>query len=382
MALNDEKLKLLSEAFRPHSPIKSPSAFVGRSVELNRVKESLHQHGLQIVVFGERGAGKTSLANVATADIRRVQVFCEEASTFEKIVKDIILEFQKLEPQKLVFDAVRGTVQFEGAILPADRLDGNSLRRILPKSDNLCIVLDELDRVQDDSVVPLLSELSKNLSTYQSNIKLVLIGVAKNVQQLLRGHQSNFRNLREVSLGPMTAEDVEEIVSRGSAVLGISFSRLVIDQIVELSDKYPYYVHLIATEAARSALNENSVLVDEGHLASGVIAAASDAHSSLRESYDLAIMSVKRSSIYRHTLWGLASLPRVAHTTHEIWMRTNQCVVHEGGKPVTLQNVGQTLKKLSSKDKGEVVTSPTYGHYGLSHPLMKGYIKLVMRRGE
>ena len=66
MQITPDQLNLLQTAFRPHSPIEDPNAFFGRDSERTCVLEALSQAGLQVVVYGERGCGKTSLVNVAT----------------------------------------------------------------------------------------------------------------------------------------------------------------------------------------------------------------------------------------------------------------------------------------------------------------------------
>ncbi len=377
MAITDAQRTLLNTAFRPHSPIEDPSSFVGRQKDLERVKDGIDLTGQQVVIFGERGAGKTSLANVATYNRQRIQVFCEENANFTTLAKHIVLEYQKIAPQRIAYDAVHDRVTVEGTVLPLGDLDGNSLRRILPQKEKICVILDELDRLKDKSVIKHLGELAKNISTYQSNITLIFVGVAETTANLLLGHQSNFRNLKEVPLDRMSVPELNGIIDHGEKVLSLKFNQTARNKIVEISDRLPYYIHLVATNAAKAALEANKIDVEEGEILRAVEYSAQDADSLLRDAYDHAILSVKRSQLYRQCIWALAKLPNTSHTVSEIAAGANEIASIENNNTVTVQAVGQALKTLASARKNSIVTAKIAGIYAFSHPLMKGYVKLI-----
>ena len=53
-----------SQVFVPASPIISKDLFAGRVRQLQKVIDVINQTGQHAILFGERGVGKTSLANV------------------------------------------------------------------------------------------------------------------------------------------------------------------------------------------------------------------------------------------------------------------------------------------------------------------------------
>jgi DNA polymerase III gamma/tau subunit len=52
------------EVFTPSAPIDNQALFAGRVNQLNRIIGAVSQRGQHAILFGERGVGKTSLANV------------------------------------------------------------------------------------------------------------------------------------------------------------------------------------------------------------------------------------------------------------------------------------------------------------------------------
>src|ERR1700722_19841264 len=54
----------ITEAFSPHSPIDAEELFAGRIDILNDIIDAVFQKGCHAIIYGERGVGKTSFANI------------------------------------------------------------------------------------------------------------------------------------------------------------------------------------------------------------------------------------------------------------------------------------------------------------------------------
>jgi hypothetical protein len=297
MTITAEQDALLGNAFRPHAPIVDEDSFIGRVTELARVKGALTKAGLHVVLYGERGSGKTSLANVATSHASRVQVFCEEDSSFASLLRDAALRYQQRDPEHVVYDATADSIAVRGAKFALNNLTGSTFLQIVG-AEPLCIIFDELDRIQKKIAISKLAELTKNAATYYSHLTLILVGVADTADGLLAGHMSNFRNLRQVQLGRMSEPELNGILDRGATILGITFEGDVRKDMIAICDQMPYYLHLLATSAATAALNRNSTTVTSDDLLEGTITSAEDVDQKLRDLYDVAILSEKGSQIY------------------------------------------------------------------------------------
>ncbi len=377
MSLSPETNALLQTAFRPHAPIEDPQSFAGREKEKARVMDAIEQRGLQVVIFGERGAGKTSLANVCTVNRKRVRVFCQENSTFQSLCSDVVMEYQKVAPAAFKFDALKGTVEVKGGVLPLHQLTGNLLRQIFPDDQSVCVILDEIDRLRDKSVVREIAELAKNFSTYKQNVTLILIGVATNADELLAGHASNYRNVRQVSLDRMKGDDLRAIICRGEAVLSVAVQDKVKHRIIEICDLLPYYLHLLASSSARHALSRGSKEVTEADLSEGIKAAAADADETLRTVYEHAILSKNKTEIYRQVLWALSELTWADYSVSHIAAAATRIADAEGTNGVSDATIGRALKKLTTSGKKEILIAKSSGFYRFRNPLMKGFVRLM-----
>lgn len=377
MPLTAEQETLLGTAFRPHAPIKDPRSFVGRKKELDSVREVIRLEGLHVILFGERGCGKTSLANIATDQHERLQVFCEESASFETLLRDAAMQYQALHPDVITYDAIEDSISVRGLTLPVNGLTGNSFLRILDPGAPLCIIFDELDRVIDKSLVRALAELAKNAATYHSHLTLVMVGASETAEELLAGHLSNFRNLRQIPLTRMMNNELREIIAKGASILGISFPEEVIKRLIQICDRMPYYLHLLATNAAKSALERASNAVSLEDLAKATIAAANDVDHSLRNTYETAILSEKGSSIYRRLIWAIADLEDVSCNVGAINDKANVIAQSEGQLPASPQALGARLKTLRSEAKKCIIRQVMPGVYKFSHPLMKGFVRLI-----
>ena len=75
----------VSGSFSPGAPIDKKSLFAGRTAQVISVIQAIVQRGQHVVLFGERGVGKTSLAavlyefltDVGPEDVEFVRVNCD-----------------------------------------------------------------------------------------------------------------------------------------------------------------------------------------------------------------------------------------------------------------------------------------------------------------
>src|SRR5205823_14119880 len=130
------RLAMVSQVFTPGAPVDSYELFAGRFEQVLDTVAAINQRGQHVVLHGERGVGKTSLANVMTeilmqqnVHLRAVMVNCSNADVFPGLWGNI---FELLE--------VGGAME----------MTPEGVRRVLEKlPTRSLIVIDELDRLNN-----------------------------------------------------------------------------------------------------------------------------------------------------------------------------------------------------------------------------------------
>jgi len=57
-------LQRVGEAFSPFHPIQVRDFFAGRVEQIGRIEQALRAGGQHVILYGDRGVGKTSLSNI------------------------------------------------------------------------------------------------------------------------------------------------------------------------------------------------------------------------------------------------------------------------------------------------------------------------------
>jgi len=91
----------ITNAFTPDTPIDSKELFAGRKSQVEKLISTISQKGAHAVLFGERGVGKTSLANsisdflvfAGIFNSLRARVNCANGMSFEEIWRHIFKQF-------------------------------------------------------------------------------------------------------------------------------------------------------------------------------------------------------------------------------------------------------------------------------------------------
>ncbi|MBN9003126.1 MAG: ATP-binding protein, partial [Rhizobiales bacterium] len=92
----------LQKTLSPTTPIRSSEHLRGRERKLEDIRRALVQPGRSIFVHGDRGVGKTSLAQTAafehqSASSSPIMIGCDATSTFGRIAQQITTKLLKLD---------------------------------------------------------------------------------------------------------------------------------------------------------------------------------------------------------------------------------------------------------------------------------------------
>jgi len=86
------------------------------------------------------------------------------------------------------------------------------------------------------------------------------------------------------------------------------------------------------------------------------------------------------TSVYQRIIWAMANLPKKGNNVAEITSQANKIKIEALDGDLTEKIVRSALKRLTSKEKGQLLSQPFPGIYSFTSPLMKGFVRLVRYR--
>ena len=246
------------------------------------------------------------------------------------------------------------------------------------------LIIDEYDRVGDAATHTRMAELVKAFSDSASSSKIVIVGVADSIRDLIGEHTSLSRSLAQIKLDRMGSDELADILRRGEARIGLTFRESVKRRVVSLADGFPHYVHLIALYASLRAIeplledpDRSSLRVGDEEYAAGVEEAIQNSEYTLIEGYDDAVITTRRrSDIYELILHAIAMGDEPVCQVQDIARHASTLA----GRELKAAQLSTALGRLTGDGKGEVLTKVRDGYYKFTNPLMRAYVRLLLDR--
>ena len=373
------------EVFTPHTPINHENLFKGRIVEVQQILSTLNTPGQHVLLYGDRGVGKSSLANIASKKLIEItgkQLIikrCSKSDNFSTLFDDLLMHCgidtsvsNRVQQQGIKFNPIEvgRAITKEGCL---NKLESPSWIHNKIKDSNVLMLIDEFDSIQDVDDKHKVAELIKLLSDSNSLCKLFVVGIAESAEELTAGHPSVQRCLREIKLNKMSQRELAEIINNGSKQLKISFSRDAKFRIIRLSSGYPHFTHLLALKAAELAIINEITDVGLDILNEAIEKSVSDCENSLRQSYEDTIQSSSTMVIYRKVLYATALCNTDFIRSSDIRFIYNIIFDDE----IIPQRLNQYLSNLVSNSNDKILRRITKGVYRFSDPRMSSYIRLI-----
>jgi energy-coupling factor transporter ATP-binding protein EcfA2 len=261
-------------AFTPSQPVADVRRLAGRTALIRRVIRSIEDQDLHVVLFGDRGIGKTSVLKVIQGLAERANylvhyVSCGQSATFSEVFRSL---------------AKRIPLLYDGASDPtAGNKDGDSsLADYLPDGDfsvsqltevfsriegtRILLILDEFDRSDVNEFRRAIGELIKNLSDSSIRVQLLIGGVAANLSELVAHVPSIRRNIVGIGVPNLDRDEVAEMVDIAEASGNVRFDAMARDRLTEVSAGLPYLVGLIGQHAVLEASDSGEAWIGKAHV--------------------------------------------------------------------------------------------------------------------
>lgn len=253
-------------AFTPAQPISDIEMFAGRRDELLSMIRAIEDHRFHVVVYGDRGIGKTSMLHIISYLAQKagylVRYFsCSEGSDFSSVFRTIAQDIP---------------IIYHGDTDPTSELaeNGGSLADLMPPGDltasqvselfakitgtRVLIMLDEFDRADSAQFRRWTAELIKNLSDRSTRVQLVIAGVAANLSELIEHIPSVRRNIFGLPVPNMRENEINDILEIGAKHSGIDYGADARARIALFANGSPYLANLLGQHAGLAAIDRGA----------------------------------------------------------------------------------------------------------------------------
>ncbi|MBU2541337.1 MAG: AAA family ATPase [Candidatus Omnitrophica bacterium] len=304
--------------FSPSTPIDKRSLFSGRDYQLDRVIDLIFARGQHSVIYGERGVGKTSLANIlqevleplAKHKILCSRVNCDISDSFSslwsKTLNNVSLIME--EPSIGFSQQSKETlVSLKDLVVKENGIKIEDIRKLQQIKDiSFVFIFDEFDRIKKGKVTALLADTIKMLSDYSIDVTIILIGVADSIEELVKEHASIDRSLVQILMPRMKSDELSGIINSAVQELKMSIDPKVKQEIVRLSQGLPHYTHLVGLAATRKALQSQRLNITDTDLFEGINDAINDAQQIIINAYTKATTSPRKDTLFKQVLFACA----------------------------------------------------------------------------
>ena len=356
----------LSQTFSPATAINRRELFHGRLAMLRRLIDTANQAGQHAIIYGERGVGKTSLANVLSdflrpldEDVASAKVNCYRDTSYDDIWASL-------------FDQIGlAGADWSGRFTPYD------VFRILRQDETgkLILIVDEFDRIEDPDIDSMFADTVKTLSDFNVDATLVLVGIADDVDDLIAEHESIDRCLVQLHLPRMTFDELTGIIKSGIDSVGMEIDRDAAANICNVSLGLPNYVHALGLASARVAIDDERMRVESGDVEVAIERVMSESQQTLLSEFDLATASPRRENLYFHVLLACA----LTQTDERGYFRAadlRKPYSRLMGRDMQISTYGRHLHRLSEEKRGSVlqrIGQPHQYRFRFSNSLMQPY---------
>ena len=364
----------IQDLFSPAAPINEASLIAGRKEQIEQLTDAVFEKGRHAIVFGERGVGKTSLANTfhmmfatglkSIASIRKPAFPTDDySSLWRRVFADMQLD-----------DGRRVSTLYPGEVTPDDvvrEMNGFGLNT-MP-----IIILDEFDKFTNVESKRMMSHTLKAISDDRSaNATIIIVGVAEDVQLLVEEHNSISRNITEIKMPRMSRTEMDEILDQRYPKVKIDVTDSARQNIVSLARGLPEYVHFLGRDAAKNAIRSQRLTVTSEDVGEAIRMMVKSADQTSEDAYNKAIISNKKNNLYQEVMLACALA-----TTDDLGRFTPSDVLPKLtallGRGIKIANFFPHMEAFCSTERGAILEKkgvPKAYKYRFKEPKMQPYV--------
>jgi Cdc6-like AAA superfamily ATPase len=267
------------------APVQEEDLFAGRSAEVGRIMDAVFERSRHVVLYGERGVGKTSIANVfpkrLNANLQTViaaRVQADPSDTFASLWAKVFIS-------------------------------PDQVRREFQKCNANClpiVIIDEYDKLTDPDARLLTANVIKYLYDYSVDVTIILVGVAEDIASLIADHESVDRAISQIKMNRMSDGELNEVIDTRISKTPLKLEADARWTIVTLSRGLPYFTQMLTKHAATHAARSKSLSIKIDDVERAMDLFIRDSEQKLQTAYAAATDSNQSDNRFREVLLACA----------------------------------------------------------------------------
>ncbi|MDF3033266.1 MAG: hypothetical protein K0R76_220 [Alphaproteobacteria bacterium] len=371
-----------SQLFSPAAPINAADLFAGRREEIKRFISAIAERGRHVILYGERGVGKTSLASIfhfllsESSQIIRIRKQASPDDNYTSLWKKVFRDLTYTVTESTGYGNHNEKIK-SVADLYGDKITSDDVAREIQESKkSTVIIFDEFDKIYDIETKKLMSHTIKLLSDLGVNSTIVIVGVAEDINTIVEEHASVKRNLEEIKMPRMTKEELIEILTERLPRLNLTIHKNAQSKIVRLSRGLPEYVHALGRNAAIHAIRNKEKAIDMRSVNAAIETFLHQSDQSSNNSFKKAVHSNKKNALYEHVLLACS----LAETDDEGMFVAKSIISPLSAilnRKISISSFQATLAAFCKEDRGRILDKHGKARafkYRFHEPKMQPYI--------
>ena len=360
------------------APISEEDLFAGRSEEVSRMLRAVMEKSKHVVLFGERGVGKTSLSNVFWKRYNKMLQSFVVARVQASPADDFsTLWIRGLEELKASANG-SGKAEYAPIDTSFNTITPTEIRRELSNcSANALpvIIVDEYDKLEDEDAKALTANLIKELYDYATTTTVILVGVAENIGELVEDHASINRPLVQIPLSRMDDRELKEIITSRASRTIMNFSPDATWTIITLSRGLPFFTQTLSKHAALVAIEGRRLTVTNDDVEKSMERFIKDTEASFKDEYRAATQSNQQNFFQESLLaCALASSDEDGFFTANDVVEPYSAIVKDKKR---IAHFERHLRRFSSDEGGNILIcrgGDRRQTFRFSDPMMQPYV--------
>ncbi len=379
----EEKISAIYQIFSPSAPIKNINLFAGRNKQIFNIKTAIEENGQHAIMYGKRGAGKTSLANILNQVFTNVfiaKITCNRTDNYMSLWNKMTRKVKYYRSKYEIGFNTSEKSELVQLILPKKNfIDTSDVEELFIEIQSpILLVFDEFDCVSSNETKIMMADTIKSFSDNVPNVTLLIIGIARNIADLIGYHPSLERCIKQIKLPVMTRHEAELLISRNLQSLRLTISKNIVEKIIEYSSGFPHYIHLLCKFAAYNTVVNNLNKITKKQFDYAVKMSIKNSEHSLNTSYSLAVKSAGSKNKFEDIVYACAIVEpdeSDTYTIEKVLDKYNAITKTKTQEEAIRYNIGM----LCRPERGKILErtgSTRKRKYRFKNPLMKVLIKL------